>query len=96
MKIVWTRRATRDLRAAYEYWRKERSENAADAMIERIFSAVELLEATPELGRKGRIASTRELMLKPLPFLLAYRVRHHRIEILALLHGARKWPISFQ
>lgn len=95
MKIVWTKRATRDLRAAYEYWRKEQSENAAHVMIERIFFAVELLEATPELGRKGRIASTRELTLKPLPFLLAYRVRHYRVEILALLHGARKWPISF-
>jgi plasmid stabilization system protein ParE len=74
---------------------KEKSEHASDLMVERIFSTVELLEHNPELGRKGRIPSTRELTLKPLPFLLAYRARHHRIEILALLHGARKWPSSF-
>ena len=84
MRIVWTKRATRDLRAAYEYWMKEKS------------STVELLEENPELGRSGRIASTRELVLKPLPFLLAYRTRHHRIEILALVHGARKWPNAFR
>jgi toxin ParE1/3/4 len=75
---------------------KEKSEYAADLMVERIFSTVELLEHNSEIGRPGRIASTRELILKPLPFLLAYRAREHRIEILALLHGARKWPTSFR
>jgi len=50
------------------------------------------LEENPELGRIGRIATTRELILNPLPFALAYRVRRSRIDILALLHGARKWP----
>ena len=95
MKIVWTKRATRDLRAAYENWMREKSENAADVMVERIFSTVELLEHNPELGRKGRVSSTREATLKPLPFLVAYREGQRRIEILALLHGARRWPTSF-
>lgn len=92
MKIVWTRRATRHLHAAYEYWRPD---DAADLMLDRIFSAVELLDRHPELGRSGRVANTRELPLHPLPFLLAYRVRRNKIEIAALLHGARKWPASF-
>jgi toxin ParE1/3/4 len=92
MKIVWTRRATRHLQAAYEYWSYERSEDAADNMLGRIFSAVELLERHPELGRHGRISGTRELVLVPLPFLLAYRVKRNVVEIIALLHGARKWP----
>jgi plasmid stabilization system protein ParE len=96
MRIVWAKRAVRDLRAAYEYWMKEKSEDAADLMVERIFSTVELLEQNPELGRSGRVPSTQELILKPLPFLLAYRARHNKIEILALLHGARKWPMSFR
>ena len=94
MKIVWTRRATRHLRAAYEYWAREQSGDAADLMIERILSTVELLEHHPELGRQGRVAGTRELVLHPLPFLLAYRMKHSRVEILALLHGSRKWPDS--
>lgn len=95
MKLVWTRRATRHLQAAYEYWARERSEDAANTMLERIFSAVELLESHPEIGRRGRISGTRELVLVPLPFVLAYRLRRHSIDIVALLHGARKWPGQF-
>jgi toxin ParE1/3/4 len=92
MKIVWTKRAEQHLRAAYRCWSREKSEPAADHMVERILSTVELLDRNPELGRPGRIPATRELVLKPLPFVLAYRVRRGRIEIAALLHGARKWP----
>lgn len=96
MKTVWTRPTTRHLREAYEYWRKEKSEEAADLMLDRIFSAVELLEHHPDMGRPGRIDSTRELVLRPLPFLLAYRVRRNKIDIIALLHGSRRWPTSFE
>jgi toxin ParE1/3/4 len=95
VKVVWTRRASRHLRAAYDYWASESSSNAADAMLERIFSAVDLLQRFPATGRPGRIPGTRELVIIPTPFLVAYRVRRDRIEILALLHGARKWPDAF-
>lgn len=92
MKIVWTRRASQHLRAAYDYWAGEKSPIAADAMLDRIFSVVELLETFPEVGRAGRIAGTRELVAVPMPFLIAYRIRRGKIEILSLLHSARKWP----
>jgi toxin ParE1/3/4 len=95
MKIVWTRRADKHLQAAYHYWVKERSYDAADTMLERIFSAVELLAEQPEMGRAGRVPGTRELILAPTPFLIAYRNYRSRIEILALLHSARKWPEQF-
>lgn len=95
MKIAWTRRATRHLRAAYDYWGRERSREAADAMLERIFAQVELLVGNPELGRSGRITGTRELVLAPMPFVLAYRIRRNKIEVLAILHGSRKWPGRF-
>ena len=85
-------RAEHHLRAAYRYWSREKSEAAADIMLERILSTVELLEHNPEIGRPGRLATSRELVLNPLPFVLAYRVRRDKIEIIALLHGARKWP----
>jgi toxin ParE1/3/4 len=94
-RIVWTKRATQHLRAAYEYWSKEKSEDAADVMLDRIFSTVELLESNPDIGRHGRITKTRELVLGRLPFLLAYRAHRNKIEILALLHGSRKWPERF-
>jgi plasmid stabilization system protein ParE len=95
MKIVWTRRAERHLREAYQYWAVEKSEAGADIMLDRIPAAAELLQGNPEIGRPGRIPTTRELALKPLPFLMVYRVRPAKIEMLALLHGARKWPQQF-
>ena len=64
-------------------------------MLERIFSTVELLESNPEIGRRGRVSGTRELVLGRLLFLVAYRARRNKIEILALLHSARKWPERF-
>jgi toxin ParE1/3/4 len=92
MKVVWTRKASRHLRAAYDYWTRESSPASAETMLERIFSAVELLQRFPGAGRPGRIAGSRELVIVPTPFLVAYRVRRAKIEILSLLHGARKWP----
>ena len=97
--MVWTRRAKRHVGAAYDYWERESSPFAADTMLERIFSAVELLERHSEAGRRGRVSGTRELVIPATPLLIAYRiayrVRRRRIEVLALLHGARKWPDSF-
>jgi toxin ParE1/3/4 len=95
MKVVWTRKASRHLRAAYDYWARETSASAADTMLDRIFSAVELLERFPETGRPGRISGTCELVILPTPFLVAYRTRNAKIEILSLLHDARKWPEQF-
>jgi toxin ParE1/3/4 len=95
MKVVWTRKASRHLRAAYDYWARESSPTAADMMLERVFSAVEQLERFPGAGRPGRVSGTRELVIVPTPFLVAYRVRRGKIEIIALLHGARKWPEQF-
>ncbi len=64
-------------------------------MLERIFSAVELLERHSEVGRRGRVSGTGELVIPATPFLIAYRVHRNRIAVLALLHGARKWPDRF-
>jgi len=92
MKVVWTRKARHHLRAAYDYWADETSADSAHTMLGRIFSAVERLEKFPEIGRRGRVAGTRELVVVPTPFLIAYRAHPGKIEVLALLHGARKWP----
>jgi toxin ParE1/3/4 len=95
VRIVWTRKARLHLRAAYDYWFHEKSSPAAEKMLERIFSSVELLERYPSMGRSGRIPDTRELVIASTPFLVAYRARRGKIEILAVLHGARKWPEEF-
>ena len=52
----------------------------------------EKLDQYPELGRKGRIPATRELVITDTPFLVAYRIHKREVQLLAVLHGARRWP----
>ena len=94
MKIRWTQQAAEDLKAAYEYL-NERSPTAADSVVERILSSIDFLEHYPHLGRSGRIDDTRELVVTGTPFIVGYRLRHDQIEILGVLHAARKWPKKF-
>jgi plasmid stabilization system protein ParE len=42
------------------------------------------------MGRYGRMAGTRELEI--VPYVIAYRVRKEAINILSIIHGARRWP----
>lgn len=68
---------------------------AARRIVARIRSAVEHLRAHPKLGRPGRVAGTRELVVSDTPFIVPYRVRESGIEILTVLHAARRWPEDF-
>jgi len=94
VKIRWTRLAVEDLNLAYEYIAAE-NPSAAHAVMARIESAVDVLRAHPEIGRSGRVEGTRELIISGTPFIVAYRIARDRVEILAVIHGARRWPTNF-
>ena len=53
---------------------------------------VEQLVTHPALGRPGRVAGTRELVVIGTPYLIPYRIRDKSLEILRVFHAARKWP----
>lgn len=93
MKIRWTAIAARDLESTHEYV-SEDSPTRADALVDRILSGIEVFERYPQFGRKGRVEGTRELVIAGTPFVVVYRVRQEQIEILSILHAARKWPES--
>jgi len=82
------------LRSAHEHLAAE-SERAADKLIDRILAAVEVLAQHPQLGRPGRVEGTRELVITRTPFIVAYRLRANQVQILAVLHAARRWPEQF-
>ncbi|MBU2719510.1 type II toxin-antitoxin system RelE/ParE family toxin [Acidithiobacillus ferridurans] len=42
----------------------------------------------------GRQQGTRELVIPHTPFIVVYRARHGRLEILRVLHGAQQWPVQ--
>jgi len=91
VKLRWTRLAIKDLDRAHEYVAED-NPSAANHLIDRIEEAVQVLRQHPTAGRNGRLKGTRELVVTGTPFVIPYRVRRDAVEILAVIHGARKWP----
>ena len=91
MRLVWTEPALRDLSAARANIALD-SPAAAMQPIEYGFAAVETLPRLVELGRPGRRAGTRELVVNRTFLIVAYRVRGDGIERLRVLHGRQRWP----
>lgn len=77
-----------------EYIEKDSEENAA-RVASRILGAVEILRTQPEMGRPGRVVGTRELLVPQTPYIIPYRVRRERLELIAVFHGRQKWPAHF-
>jgi len=94
MKFVWSRRAIRHLVQLRERIANDSEDNAA-LVGSRILTAVELLETHPEMGRPGRVLGTRELVIPQTPYVIPYRVKQGRLELIAVFHGRQKWPESF-
>jgi len=94
MKLRYTRLALADLEQAHDFILAE-NPRAAQAVMARIREAVERLVTFPDSGRPGRVDGTRELVVANTPFVITYRVTPGTIDILAVIHGSRRWPSSF-
>jgi toxin ParE1/3/4 len=94
MRVRWTTPAKEQFVAAYEYIGEE-NRSAAARTADQIWESTRLLERHPLAGRVGRVEGTRELVIRGTPFIVAYRVQKNDVWILAVLHGARKWPEEF-
>jgi plasmid stabilization system protein ParE len=92
--LRWTPLAIDHLESVHEYVAAD-SPAAANEVVDRILSAAETLARYPQLGRPGRVEATRELVVTGTPFIVAYRMRRNQIQILAVLHGAQRWPDQF-
>jgi toxin ParE1/3/4 len=94
VRLRWTDGAVEDLQSAHDYLETE-NPRAAWETVDRIMSAVERLEQFPHMGRLGRVEGSRELVVTGTRFVVAYRLKGEWVQILAVLHGARKWPRKF-
>lgn len=65
---------------------------AAISQDEHIEYQLDMLLQHPEIGRPGRKKCTRELVISRTPFVVVYRVKGTRIEVLRLLHSSQQWP----
>jgi toxin ParE1/3/4 len=94
MRVRWTTPAREQLVALHQYIAEE-NPGAAAQTVDRVWKNSQLLARHPMAGRPGRVDGTRELAIGGTPFVVAYRVGRSEIEILAVMHGARKWPDEF-
>lgn len=94
MTPVWTRQALADLAEIVAYIASD-DPAAATRLLERIdLAGGETLPAHPQLGKPGRVEGTREFVVHP-SYILVYRLRDVRLEILAVRHSAQRWPEHF-
>ncbi|QDQ85015.1 type II toxin-antitoxin system RelE/ParE family toxin [Paraburkholderia megapolitana] len=90
MRVVWTPEAEQDRDDVWEYIAADNP--AAAAWMDELFSdAAAQLECFPELGRRGRIDGTRELIPHE-SYLLVYEIEGDTVWMLALVHTSRQWP----
>ncbi len=92
MIVQWSPQAIDDL-ASLRAYIAEDNPAAAKRIVRQIIRNVDqLLSGQPEMGRPGRVPGTRELVVPRTPYIVPYRVRDSRIQILRIYHAARRWP----
>ena len=91
MIIVWSPRAIQHLAHLRSHVARD-NPKAANRIATGLLEAVERLAEFPNLGRPGRVAGTRELVVPGTPYVISYRMRGDRLEVIAVFHGRQKWP----
>ena len=91
MRIRWRPLAEADLDEIVDHIAQDDVRAAIELgdMIERRIA--ELAEQ-PRRYRSGRVRGTREMVVHP-NYVVVYRVKRDEIEIVRVLHTARRWPL---
>jgi len=92
MRIDWSAHALSDLKSISEYIERDRDLDSANRVARAIYDSIQSLSAMPYRGRSGHVASTRELVISRLPYIVVYKIFDERLLILNVLHGAQRWP----
>lgn len=91
MQVRWLRKAAQNLEDAYDFLAKD-NPKVAQAFVQDIYRLVNLLTIQPAMGRAGRVAGTRELVVQDYPFIIPYRVHQDEIYILRVFHTKLRLP----
>jgi toxin ParE1/3/4 len=94
MRVRWTLPALEHIDEIQDFIARESPTAAYKLTADLIGRTDELLAKNSMIGRVGRVAGTRELVISRTPYIVVYRVRDF-VEVLAVMHGARDWPKSF-
>lgn len=88
-EVVWLDEALEDLKSIGNYIAQDNPQAAYEVLL-TIKSTVDALAEQPLIGRKGRVNHTRELVISDLPYIVPYTITNENIQILAVMHTARK------
>lgn len=92
MNIDFTPTAIADLEAIRDYI-AHFDPRAADRIIARIDTSIAFLAAFPEIGRKGRVSGTRELVVPDTNYIVVYEILNAiDVYILTVVHGREQFP----
>jgi toxin ParE1/3/4 len=92
MNVHWTEAALSDLRAIEGYLGRH-SPQYAQSLVERTFTRTEQLADQPQLGAvvpEYEDEGLRELFESP--YRIIYRVLDHQVDVIAVVHAARRLP----
>ena len=90
-KIRWLRLALADLDELMVYIARDNPE-ATTKVAGEIWETTRTLSNHPAMGKPGRVPGTREMVVTGTSYIVPYRVVANGVQILRILHGARKWP----
>lgn len=93
MHVVWTNEALSDFENILAYYYLHAGVATAEVIERRIVEQLEKLLDFPERVRtSNRIPGAREVVINRLPYIAFIRVSKDEIQILNIVHTARKFP----
>lgn len=90
--LEWRETARADLLAIVDYISDDNPE-AAQRLKDDIEAKAEKLPEHPQLYRPGRVAGTREMVVRT-NYVVIYTEDTRAVSILRVLHAAQQWPLT--
>lgn len=91
-EIAWTIPAQADLRRINSWLTENRNPEHALRIAIAIRARASVLERFPHIGRPGR-DDVRVLRIQTTPYLILYRLRPGRVEVLRVRHEREDWLV---
>lgn len=93
MAVKWAKTALANLVLIADYIAEDNPARAT-SFVQEIRNKTNALVEFPTLGRPGRVLGTRELVAHK-NYIITYRVRGENVEVIRVLHVAKRWPLDF-
>jgi toxin ParE1/3/4 len=93
MAVRWTKRALASLAAIASHIEHDNPVRAT-SFVKELRAKTEMRVESPAIGRPGRVAGTRELIVHE-NYIVPYRVRGQHVDIITVQHVAKRWPTVF-